>query len=127
MPEETLALALLIAPSGTDKSSGQITIKPEKDSYSAFDPEIVLLISGATGIQIDSVDIRINKEARKFVPIEWIGRSTIRIPFAAIKGLGLKPGKNTLDITFNKAIQATCSVEYASGSTGTGFEQVFKL
>ena len=127
MPEETLALALLIVPSGTDKSSEQITVKPEKDSYSPFDSEFVLMISGTIGIQIESVDIRINKEARKSAPMEWIGRSTIRIPFASIKELGLKPGRNTLDITFNKTIQATCSVEYASGSVGTEFEQIFKL
>jgi len=127
MPEETLALALLITPSGADTSLGQITVKPERSSYSTFDPEIVLLVNGAAGIQIESVSVRVNKGARRPVSIEWVEKNTIKIPIATIRELGFKPGENTLDVTFNKTMQATCSVGYASGSTGTGFDQVFKL
>jgi len=127
MPEETLALALLIAPPGTDTSSDPITVKAERNSYSALDPEIVLRVSGTAGIQIESVTIRINRGVRKLIPPEWIVKTSIKIPVAVVEELGFKPGENTLDITFNKSMQATCSVEYASGSTVTGFDQVFKL
>jgi hypothetical protein len=127
MPEETLALALLIVPSGADKSSEQITVKPERDSYSTFDPDIVLLINGAAGVQIESVNIRINKGTRRSIPMEWVEKNTIKIPIATMRESGFKPGENTLDITFNKTIQAACSVEYTSGSAVTEFDQVFKL
>jgi len=127
MPEETLALALLIAPPGTDTSSDPITVKAESSSYSALDPEIVLQVSGTAGIQIESVTIRINRGLRKLIPPEWMVKNSIKIPMAVVNELGFKAGENTLDLTFNKTMQATCSVEYASGSTVTGFDQVFKL
>lgn len=125
MPEETLALALLITPPGVDHSSDVITVKAEESSYSTFNQEIVLIFGGAAGIQIEAIDIRINKGVRRSVPKGWVERNTIKIPIAPIKE-SLKPGENTFDITFNKAIQATCLVEYTSGSVNTEFDQIFK-
>jgi len=127
MPEETLALALLIAPPGTDTPSDTITVKAEKDSYSALDFEIVLQVSGTAGIQIESVTIRINRGLQKLIPQEWMVKNSIKIPVAVVKELGFKAGENTLDLRFNKSTRVTCSVEYSSGSTVTGFDQVFKL
>lgn len=126
MPEEALALALLVIPPGVEHSSDVITVKAEKESYSTFDHEIVLITGGAANIPIDAVTIRINRGARVSALREWIERNTIKIPITAIREY-LKPGENTLDVTFQKTIQSTCSIEYISGSKVTGFDQVFKF
>ncbi len=125
MPEETLALALLIAPPGVTQPSIVLNIKAEKSSYSAFDQEITLIFGGAGDIQLEIINLRINKGIRRSVPKEWIQRNTIKIPIVPIRG-SLKPGENTFDITVNKTIQATCLVEYVSGSVSTEFDRIFK-
>jgi len=126
VPEEILACALLLYPPGADIAEEEFKISPAKTQYDAIEDEVKIQIEGAYCSPISKIEVRVNKNPRFTSPCNIVNGS-ISIPLSKLKEKGLIVGENILEITVNHAKKATCQITLVSGSSDTGFDELFNM
>lgn len=126
VPEEVLACALLLYPPEVTESEEEIKIAPTKSEFEALEEDVTIQLRGMYDTEILTIEVSVNKGAR-FSLRGHIKNGVISIPLSILKQNGFSVGENTLEIILNHSQKASCVVSLTSGSSDTGFDDLFDL
>ena len=128
LPEEVLALAMLVYPPKVKSTKEYIEVVPEKSSYDGFDDEeLILTFHGKISEYITNCEVRFNRSQKKSLSNYRRTGNSIGIPLSDAKEMGMVAGMNEITVVINKSISGKCNVELKSGSEKTNFDDLFDI